>query len=146
MRTQTITTIKCDGFNCKEMVEIFDAKSVPSLWYISKQVDDEGDIPRDDSSSTFAFHSLTCLEKWAKERRKVLNNNLGNKMTDYALKIKQTINAFPSEEFKSRDIQDETGIPQATVDKWLRTFVDDGMIVIASNPSDIFSPRMYKVK
>jgi hypothetical protein len=71
---KNVTIIRCDGAGCKEYVEWESTKvtiadradaTYPAGWYTIRQVDDNGKL----SNSTFDFHSLNCISRWARGRK-----------------------------------------------------------------------------
>jgi hypothetical protein len=68
MRKQSII-VRCDGNGCKEIGEVADLNETPSGWY---RVFPVGDKLRIQNEAVFDFHSLRCIERWAKARRELL--------------------------------------------------------------------------
>lgn len=123
-RRQT-TIIRCDGAGCREVGEVESLDLTPSGWYRVYLVDEMG---KQKPTSSFDFHSLRCVEKWAKERRMAVEGN-GHITSPAATQLASTINELEGIEFTSTDLQELTGIAQSSVDRYLRQWVEAGKIV-----------------
>lgn len=71
---KTATYVTCDAPDCDAVAEIFDeAKDAPEGWYhVMPAYPTNNGAFTYNRSTHFEFHRLQCLEKWTRERRKVL--------------------------------------------------------------------------
>jgi len=130
MRKQSII-VKCDGDGCKEVGEVAEIRETPVGWYHVKQA---GENMKLDPNVGFDFHSLRCLEKWAKARRSITTVNRGSAydMVYQAVQDQQYITC--------QQIQVATKLVQSTVDAQLRKLVADKFITFTDT-----TPKKYEI-
>ena len=72
MPRKTTTLVECSQSDCKVMAEVGqDPNEAPEGWYQVVPVSENAKLgyTYDRNGNVFEFHSLRCMEKWAKARR-----------------------------------------------------------------------------
>lgn len=135
MRKQSIT-VRCDGDGCERYGEVEDLAQTPVGWYQVRQAGEDLKLHR----QGFDFHSLRCVEKWAKARRIATEGN-GASKTPREPEIREAVKLAleTGESFTSPELQSLLGLNQGTVDKYLRTWTDRGILTYDSS----MVPRRY---
>lgn len=136
MRKQSVF-VRCDGNGCKEIGEVVDLRETPEGWYTVRQADENLKL----REQGFDFHSLRCLERWAKARRSIFEPKSNGFNEDKSEDLKEAVRLalVDATWFKSQDIQGLTGLAQSTVDRHLGKLTEEGFIRRLGSEH----PRMY---
>jgi hypothetical protein len=141
MARKTTTVVNCDNPTCRNYAEVEDLKHTPSEWYRIAQADERGGTQV--TTGTFDLCSLRCIEKWSKERRlglKSINGNGGNGAENKGLVL---LAVQSLQDPSSRMIQEETGLSQNTVDKYLRELEAEGTVTGQGEANNPRNPRTF---
>lgn len=72
MRKQSVT-IRCDGDGCQTIADVETLADTPAGWYRVAKATEDMKTPGLQNGG-WDFHSLRCVEKWAKARRVVVGD------------------------------------------------------------------------
>jgi hypothetical protein len=132
MARKTATYLACDGAACRETIEIADIAVAPDGWYRVYSAHDEK-YQRD----SWEFHSLRCLERWARERRLVVQDSPSRPGLHSS--ILSAIDAAEAGFVTSPELQGTMAAAQSTIDRALRQLVSGGVLT-----QDGSQPRRYR--
>lgn len=128
MRKQSIF-VRCDGNGCREVGEVAELRDTPAEWYHVRQADELDHLKPDG----FDFHSLRCIERWARERRLALEpSSRGRESAEQTVRVAVSTLLEGAPEFTSTQVRELSGAVQSTVDRHLGRLVAAGELVAIS--------------
>ena len=158
-RKQT-TIVRCDRDGCKEVAEVLDVNEAASGWLM---VYTEKEHKWTGRNLAFEFCSEKCVGIWARERgkyqqekeinrkihdreeREEYKNHNGSGEVNVLPKstVQETIEVIGSEPFKSKEIQDLSGVNQSVVDRHIKRMIESGELIVVSEGNGPI-PRMFR--
>lgn len=155
MGRKTATFVKCDEASCNVHAEIGDGTGeAPEGWYLVLcSVVNQKVGYAYDRGSGFEFHSLRCMERWAKERRQYQEN--GHKpnrfgripVEEITRRQDAVMDAFtgkPEQTLSIADLCEATGMPKHQVDTGLHALLSAGIVTMTEGRRGPI-PSRYKV-
>jgi len=142
MPRKTATYVTCDGPTCKEIAEVAGSDS-PDNWY---QVMAEKDGKYSQLAGIWEFHSLRCMEKWARMRRDALDTNHNDRSTDTLIRstIMEAFTIEPDRALSVTEVIGITDINKSAVHKSIQSLVNQGKLVQVKKPAGPY-PAKYRV-
>lgn len=150
MARNTATFVRCDLDSCKEVAEVYEQHEAPEGWYcVMVSADDPKAGHAYSRQSSFEFHSLRCLEKWAKDRRafqQATRSSNGHREIpeDRLSAILEAFSIDTDAALSVSDLMELTSIPRDSVDGIIRDLLYTERIVQTEERRGPFAAR-YKL-
>lgn len=154
MARKTATYVKCDESSCGIAAEVFDTNESPEGWYlVTPSVEDAKVGHSYARQGSFEFHSLKCLERWAKERRHYQENGTvreprtssgANELAEQRIStLTECFLIDTTVPLSVTQLAELTGIEKSSVNRLMGTMVDRGLIKMVEERRGPF-PAKYQ--